>query len=63
VEEITIESVRSIEATLDDVDRALERLRSGTYRSCELCGADIDESLLTADPLRTNCVQHARLDD
>jgi RNA polymerase-binding transcription factor DksA len=62
VDEINTESVKSIERTLNDVDLALERMRSGTYRSCDLCGTEIDEELLVRDPLRTNCAAHGRLD-
>jgi RNA polymerase-binding transcription factor DksA len=55
------ESVRAIEGTLNDVDRALERLRNGTYRTCQVCGAPIDESGLVADPLLANCRAHPEL--
>jgi len=44
---------------LDDVDRALERLTSGVYDSCEVCGAGIPEAYLGADPTRRVCEQHA----
>jgi RNA polymerase-binding transcription factor len=52
------EVVASIEATLQQVDRALERLRDGSYRSCQVCGAPIAEAELLADPLLTNCSAH-----
>jgi RNA polymerase-binding transcription factor DksA len=45
------ESVTAIEATLNDVDRALERLRVGTYRTCQVCGTPIAEAELIANPL------------
>ncbi len=59
--EITNESVLSIEATLNDVDRALERLRLGTYRECQVCSTPIDEAELEANPLLSNCVAHPEL--
>jgi RNA polymerase-binding transcription factor DksA len=59
--EISSDSVAAIEATLIDVDRALDRLREGTYRECDSCGAQIDETLLMGDPLRTNCAAHPQL--
>ncbi len=62
MDEFNTESVKSIERTLNDVDLALERMRSGNYRSCELCAAEIDEELLVSDPLRTNCAAHGRLE-
>jgi RNA polymerase-binding transcription factor DksA len=55
------ESVSAIESTLNDVDRALERLRSGTYRTCQVCHAPIDESVLIANPLLANCPAHPEL--
>jgi DnaK suppressor protein len=43
---------------LDDVDRALERLTSGVYDSCEVCGAAIPDAYVAADPTRRVCGQH-----
>jgi RNA polymerase-binding transcription factor DksA len=45
-------------SVLDDVDRALERLTSGAYDSCEVCGAVIPDVLLARDPTRRVCEQH-----
>ena len=55
------ESVSAIESTLNNVDRALERLRNGTYRTCQVCSAVIDESTLVASPLLANCPAHPEL--
>jgi RNA polymerase-binding transcription factor DksA len=52
------ESLKSIETTLDGVDRALERLRLGTYRTCDVCGSPIEQSVLEADPVRVTCDDH-----
>ncbi len=59
--EFSNESVSAIEATLNDVDRALERLRVGTYRSCQVCDTPIDEAQLVANPLLANCPAHPEL--
>lgn len=59
--EISNESVAAIESTLIEVDRALDRLREGTYRQCDSCGEEIDDALLISDPLRTNCAAHPQL--
>jgi RNA polymerase-binding transcription factor DksA len=59
--EFNNESVTSIETTLNDVDRALERLRSGTYRSCQVCGTAIADQELIANPLLANCPAHPEL--
>ncbi|MDE3007485.1 MAG: hypothetical protein KGJ10_00035 [Acidobacteriota bacterium] len=55
------EIVTNIEAVLNDVDRALERLRAGTYRTCQVCGAAIDEQSLINSPLLANCPAHPEL--
>jgi len=59
--DFTNESVAAIEATLNDVDRALERLRLGTYRTCQLCAAPIDPVALEANPLLASCADHPEL--
>ncbi len=59
--DFTNESVAAIEATLNDVDRALERLRLGTYRTCQLCAAPIDPVELEANPLLASCADHPEL--
>jgi RNA polymerase-binding transcription factor DksA len=61
VTEFANESVSAIEATLNDVDRALERLRAGTYRTCQVCHAPIDETVQVANPLLANCPAHPEL--
>jgi RNA polymerase-binding transcription factor DksA len=59
--EFTNESVSAIETTLNDVDRALERLRAGTYRTCQVCSNPIAEADLIANPLLANCPAHPEL--
>jgi RNA polymerase-binding transcription factor DksA len=59
--EFTNESVSAIESTLNDVDRALERLRNSTYRTCQVCSAPIDETVLVTTPLLANCPAHPEL--
>ena len=55
------ETVSATEATLNNVDRALERLRVGTYRTCQVCHAPIADSALIAEPLLVNCPVHPEL--
>ena len=45
-----------LEARLELVDRALEKLDEGTYGTCDACGADIDPRRLRAMPESTVCV-------
>ncbi len=61
VAEFTNESIAAIETTLNGVDRALERLRLGAYRKCQVCSAPIDDADLEADPLLANCRAHPEL--
>lgn len=61
VSETDHDSVLRIEAVLNDVDRALERLRAGTYQSCQVCGAAIDANTLVESPLLANCPAHPEL--
>lgn len=41
------------------LDRAAERLRAGTYGSCERCGAPIGAERLAARPVAATCVRCA----
>lgn len=59
--EFNNESVAAIETTLNDVDRVLERLRVGSYRSCQVCHTPIEEAALIATPLLANCPAHPEL--
>jgi RNA polymerase-binding transcription factor DksA len=61
VAEVDNESVMAIEAQLNQVDHALERLRQGTYRSCQVCGAPIDEADLVSQPTLAHCPAHPEL--
>jgi RNA polymerase-binding transcription factor DksA len=53
------EAIESATTTLDDVDRALDRLSDGTYRSCEACGDELTDEQLAAAPTRRRCAAHA----
>jgi RNA polymerase-binding transcription factor DksA len=55
------ESVLAIETTLNEVDRALERLRVGNYRRCQVCDTSIGDAELIANPLLANCPAHPEL--
>lgn len=47
-----------VEGRLEDVKRALEKLDSGTYGVCEVCGEAIPDERLEAVPAARFCVQH-----
>jgi RNA polymerase-binding transcription factor DksA len=59
--EFSNESVSAIEATLGKVERALDRLQSGSFRKCQVCGIEIDASALIKDPTLANCASHPEL--
>ena len=43
---------------LTEVDAALERVATGRYGVCEMCGRPIDRARLEARPTARTCVQH-----
>jgi hypothetical protein len=46
----------STERSLADVERALARMRTGRYGSCERCGERLSLDRLAADPDTRRCV-------
>src|SRR3990167_1835821 len=46
----------TLERTLRDVNKALERLEKGTYGSCKYCQQPIEEKRLLARPISGACV-------
>lgn len=47
----------SLELKLKDVDLALERIKDGTYGTCENCGEKIEEERLKAVPEAKLCMK------
>ena len=50
--------VERVEAELDDVARALDRLDEGTYGTCEACGTALADDVLAATPAARTCEVH-----
>ncbi len=50
--------LRSAEQLLDGVDRALASLDTGSYGTCEACGAPVEDGLLEEEPVATRCAAH-----
>ncbi|MDD5251592.1 MAG: TraR/DksA C4-type zinc finger protein [Patescibacteria group bacterium] len=48
---------RTLEAELRDVEKALDRIKGGSYGICKYCGKDIDEKRLRARPASSSCVE------
>ena len=47
---------RKIEATFEEVERALAKFEDGTYGLCEACGARIDRARLEVLPYAEYCL-------
>ena len=47
-----------LEARYDTILEALVRIEKKTYGKCEVCGKEIGEPRLGADPAATTCVEH-----
>jgi hypothetical protein len=52
-------AIEHAEGVLADVESALERLESGQYLTCEICGAPLDPAILVNAPTLRRCVVHA----
>lgn len=47
---------RTLESSLRDVEKALERVKKGTYGVCKYCNKEIDEKRLRARPASSSCI-------
>ncbi len=61
--EIDLSLQDNARATLLQIDRALEKLESGSYGQCDKCGKPISDGRLEAAPFATLCVDCKRLDE
>ena len=52
-------TIEEAEGVLGNVEAALERLESGQYLRCEICGAQLDPAILVNAPTLRRCVVHA----
>ena len=57
--DLTLE--RTLEASLRDVNKALERVEDGTYGTCKYCNKPIDEKRLMARATSTSCIDCKKL--
>jgi DnaK suppressor protein len=58
-QEFTLSLMASEEGTLEQVEHALERIRSRTYGTCEDCGGVIAKKRLEAIPFAALCIRCA----
>ncbi|HZU78351.1 MAG TPA: TraR/DksA C4-type zinc finger protein [Acidimicrobiales bacterium] len=55
--EADLSTLEQVEAELEDVDHALERLDEGSYGVCEACGRPIGDERLAVQPAARFCVE------
>ena len=48
-----------LQVTLADVNRAIDKLRDGTYGTCDVCGKPVGDERLEALPWAVLCVEDA----
>lgn len=59
-QEFTLGLIQNEQVTLEQVDRALDRMEKGTYGACVECGGPIAKPRLAAIPYTEHCIQCAR---
>lgn len=52
---------RTLEASVQDINKALDRIKSGTYGICKYCKKEIGDKRLTARPTSTSCIDCKKL--
>ena len=57
VQQMALESARRRQHQIVKIDGALQRIASGDYGSCFVCGEEIIASRLSVDPTSTRCMQ------
>ncbi len=56
--ESNIAILSDLEARYDTVLAALARIEKKTFGKCEVCGKEIEEARLGANPTATTCIAH-----
>ncbi len=52
-----------LETRLNNVKRALQKIEKGTFGTCEICGQQIEEDRLAANPAARTCIKHLAEED
>jgi RNA polymerase-binding transcription factor DksA len=50
--------LKQLEIQLLEVESALGKIESNTYGKCNVCGAEIPENRLEANPASLTCIEH-----
>jgi RNA polymerase-binding protein DksA len=56
--ELNTSIIANLQPQLDAVNTALEKIKEGTYGTCEVCGKEIEVERLEANPSATTCIAH-----
>ena len=52
--------VNKLALQLSSVEKALEKIKEGTYGKCDTCGEEIPEARLEANPAALTCIEHTK---
>jgi RNA polymerase-binding transcription factor DksA len=52
--------VGKLEIQLQNVEKALGKIEDGSYGKCDVCGEEIPEERLKANPAAVTCVNHTK---
>ena len=52
--------LKQLEIQLLEVESALGKIEAGTYGKCNVCGAEIPENRLEANPASLTCIEHTK---
>ncbi len=61
--EIDLTLEENARAAISQIDRALQKLETGTYGSCDKCGSPISEERLKVAPFATLCIECKRREE
>jgi len=52
--------VSKLAPQLNQVEQALEKIKNGTYGKCDVCGEEISDARLKANPAALTCIKHTK---
>lgn len=52
--------LKQLEIQLNNVETALKEIKAGTYGKCLVCGEEIPEDRLLANPASLTCINHTK---
>jgi len=52
--------LKQLEIQLNNIEQALFEIEKGTYGKCIICGTDIPEDRLLANPSALTCIEHTK---